>query len=475
MRITITVLLVLSCAMSLDAAVHHSSELGWREGQDVTLAFAAMLKDGTLKPGDELVLDHAYKISGNHVLPDNFTVSAAKDAGFEVTDAVEPANNQPLLELGNKNTLRNCTITYLNTPELGPTGEKRGETFTTRLGIQARDRSNIRIENCRLTGSIGHHLRLEGCSSVKVIGCHIAGGHWSVYVVETDELDFERCLIEKCQGDAIKTGGNGPQAVQRVRVLNCVFQDNLRDGIDSTGGLNDSIVRNSIFRRMGVSGIDIKSHYESRTGTIEDVGPENIGIVIENCLFHDMPNGIVLTTIDGGRRKGPGNELLTPDNVKAYAPHDIEVNDCIFGHAERPLRPKHEGGYGVNYPSDDDEHTRMFHLKDAYDIRYRNLRLFGERIKVVYVNSIGGSRHLSQEAAEVLDHSITGNVLDEPAPQAKPGITAIPFECGPQPLELSKRTDALWLTFRKSRPALMQEPADIRTPSPVPDGCLPFP
>jgi hypothetical protein len=368
-------------------------------------------------------------------LPDRFTLSARKDAGFEVTDATGQ-NHDAFLTLGHKNTLRNLTITYLNAPKLGPTGEKRGETFTTRLGIQARDKSDIRIENCRVTGSIGHHLRLNGCSRVKVIGCHIAGGHWSVYVVETDDLLFERCLIEKCQGDAIKTGGNGPQAVRRVRVQNCVFQDNLRDGIDTTGGFNDSVVHYSIFRRMGVSGIDIKSHYESRTGTIQNVGPENIGILIENCLFHDMPNAIVLTTIDGGRRKGPQNELLTADNVKAYAPHDIEVNDCVFGHAEKPLRSKNEGGYGVNYPSDDGEHTRMFLLKDAYDIRYRDLRLFGERIKVVGVNSIGGSRHLSREAADALDHGITGNVLDEPAPRVKPGITAVPFDCGPQPLEL---------------------------------------
>ena len=77
-------------------------------------------------------------------------------------------------------------------------------------------------------------------------------------------------------------------------VEECVFQDNLRDGIDTTGGFNDSVVRNTIFRRLGTSGMDIKSHYESKTGRIEDLSPENVGILIENCLFHDMPNAIVL-------------------------------------------------------------------------------------------------------------------------------------------------------------------------------------
>ena len=74
----------------------------------------------------------------------------------------------------------------------------------------------------------------------------------------------------------------------------------------------------------------------------------------------------------------------------------------------------------------------MIYLKDAYAIRYRNVRLFGDRIRPVYVRSIGGSRHLSKEAAEALDQSIAGNVLDEPAPQIKPGETEVPFACGPR-------------------------------------------
>ena len=85
--------------------------------QDVTEAFATLLESGKLKAGEELVLDHKYRISGSHTLPDNFTLSAVKGAGFDVTDAAEPKSNRPLLELGDGNTLRNLTITYLNTPD----------------------------------------------------------------------------------------------------------------------------------------------------------------------------------------------------------------------------------------------------------------------------------------------------------------------------------------------------------------------
>ena len=140
--------------------VHRSSDFGWAADQDVTEPFAKLLANGTLKAGEELVLDHTYRISGSYRLPDNFILSAVKGAGFDVTDAVRFKGDRPLLELGNATTLRNLTITYLNTPPLGPTGEKRGVTFTGRLGIQARGKRNLRIENCRLTASIGHHLRL---------------------------------------------------------------------------------------------------------------------------------------------------------------------------------------------------------------------------------------------------------------------------------------------------------------------------
>jgi hypothetical protein len=57
-------------------------------------------------------------------------------------------------------------------------------------------------------------------------------------------------------------------------------------------------IGSTIFRRLRTGGMDIKSHYESKTGRIADLSPENAGILIENCLFHDLPNGIVLTTLD---------------------------------------------------------------------------------------------------------------------------------------------------------------------------------
>ena len=56
--------------------VHRSSDFGWAANQDVTEAFSALLDSGKLKAGEELVLDHKYRISGSHTLPDNFGVSS---------------------------------------------------------------------------------------------------------------------------------------------------------------------------------------------------------------------------------------------------------------------------------------------------------------------------------------------------------------------------------------------------------------
>jgi len=269
-----------SAAAAKPLSVIRSTELGWEAGQDVTHEFATLLAKGELGAGHELVLDHTYRISGSHAVPDGATTSAVKDAGFDVTDAVDFKGSRPLLDLGNGTTLRNLTIRYLNTPPLGPTGEERGVTFTGRVGIQASGKRDIRIEKCRLTGSIGHHLKLSDCVGPEVIGCHIAGGHWSVYLCGVSNGVFRRCVIEKCQGDGIKTGGGISGIIDDMLVEECVFQDNLRDGIDTTGGFNNSVVRNCIFRRLGTSGMDIKAHYETKTGRIEDLPPENVGILI---------------------------------------------------------------------------------------------------------------------------------------------------------------------------------------------------
>ncbi len=410
--------LLLGCiAASVHASptTHRSSDLGWTAGQDVTERFAALLGSGTLKAGDELILDHPYRIRGTHQLPDDFTLSAVKGAGFAVTDATRD-NAAPFLRPGHRNTLRNLTVTYLDTPQPGPgagTNPTRGVHFHPKTGIQASEKSDLRLEHCRLEGSIAHHLRLSGCPRPKMTGCHIIGGFWTVYLEgNVTDAAFRECLIEKCQGDAIKTGRGGTHGVQRPRVEDCVFQDCGRDGIDTTGGWKDSVVRDCTFRRLFI-GLDLKAIYEKPSDLSPDI--RNTGIRIGQCTFTDVGNGVVISTLDRGLRHNDGKYFLTAGTAPEYAPHDVDINDCVF---------ERTGKAGV----------RMLHLKGGHSIRYKNARFLGSGIGTVETTNVHdtfGPDSLSPEVSKALNTGVTGT-LGPPGPARTPGDASVPFAPGPR-------------------------------------------
>ena len=83
------VALICCCAATAHGEIRHTSDFGWKAGEDVTSKFEALFRDGAVRSGDELVLDHTYRIRGTHALPDDFTLSAVKGGGFEVVDATK--------------------------------------------------------------------------------------------------------------------------------------------------------------------------------------------------------------------------------------------------------------------------------------------------------------------------------------------------------------------------------------------------
>jgi hypothetical protein len=406
---------LLTCVAQLHAAVYHSSDLGWIAGHDISAQFAREVsgRSRSMKAGVELKLDHTYRISGTHHLPDDFILSATKGGGFEVTDAVSD-KNRTFLVLGNRTTLRNLTITYLDTPALGPAAgvsPTRGVHFYPMVGITAEGKSDVRIEYCRLEGSINHQIKLSDCARPQVIGCHILGGYWSTFLVGnvTDAI-FRNCLIEKCQGDGIKTGARGSYGVKRPLVENCVFQDCGRDAIDTTGGWKDSIVRNCVMRRL-FSGMDIKSFFEKP----EHLSPDcrNSGILVERCTFTDMASCITFSTIDRGLNRA-GRYFLNAVSAQEHAPHDVDINDCIF---------ERTGTSGM----------RMLLLKGGHSIRYRNAQFWGRGIKTVRYSDVYktfGPNILSEKVSDALNHSVSGTLGATAAPRA-PGDRSVPFECGP--------------------------------------------
>lgn len=414
MRIAIVLIACLAGAVPAHATVYHSSELGWSAAQDVTDELAEFLAT-TAVAGDELRLEQVYRVSGAHQLPDDFTLSAELGAGFDVTDA-ESDQNRSFLHLGNGNTLRNLTITYLNTPPPGPGGTSsvRGVDFYPMVGITVTDGTDILIDSCELYGSVDHHLKVAGGSQIQVLGTHIVGGYWTVYLGgNVTDVVFRNCVIEQCQGDGIKTGRGGSYGVKRVLVESCLFQDNGRDGIDTTGGFMDSTVRDSIFRRL-FSGMDIKSYFESP----EHLTPDcmNTGILVEGCTFTDMGSAIAMSTIDRGLEYN-GVYFLDAQSAQTYAPHDLDINDCTF---ERT----------------GDSDIRMLLMKGGHTVRYQNAMLCGEGVgEVRYTNvyETFGPATLSQEVSEALNHSVTGT-LAPPCDPGAPGETSAPFTFGPQDL-----------------------------------------
>lgn len=402
--------------------VIHSTALGWVAGEEVTAKFATLVTGDTIKPGGELVLDHRYQIGGTHQLPDDFTLSAVKSGGFDVIDFKTKKENpkgkqNKFLLLGNRTTLRNLTITYVGTPKPGRSAvrPKRDVDFYSGTGIDVQGKDDILIENCKLYGSISHHIKLLDCSRPKVIGCHIVGGFWTIILSEkVSDAVFRECLIEQCQGDAIKTCRRFTEGTVRPLVENCVFQDLGRDAIDTTGGWKDSIVRNCIMRRM-FSGMDIKSHYQLPENLISN--SSNSNILVENCKFTDMGSCLVFSTLDFAKKKGASKNLLNLENAQKLSPHNIDINNCTFEVTE---------AHGRGMP--------MILLKGGHSIRYKNAKFLSNKVcpvRTINVHDVFGASNLSKEVSDALNHSISGTLGPKSAPDA-PGENSIPFKYGPR-------------------------------------------
>ena len=170
-------------------------------------------------------------------------------------------------------------------------------------------------------------------------------------------------------------------------------------------------MRNCVMRRL-FSGMDIKSYYQKP----EHLSPDcsNTGVLVERCTFTDMANCITFSTLDRGLAHH-GKYFLDATSAQKYAPHNVDINDCIF---ERTGSPS----------------VRMLLLKGGHSIRYSNAQFWGEGIETVKYSNVYetfGPNSLSKEVSEALNHSASGT-LGATAAARTPGDTSISFECGPR-------------------------------------------
>ncbi len=326
-------------------ATHHSSELGWSAGQEVEAPLRGLL--ATLGQGDVVCFEDMYDItpSGSPLeIPDGVTLAALAGGGLRVTD-IFAISGPGMFVFGNDVHLVNLTVEDAAPPFDGSTSESNNRTLFQGGGV-----SGLELHDCRFDTYAKSIFRLDGVSEFVVSGTEFRHSYYQMLITSGSHAgQFRRSLFHDSEGDGIKTGYGNLSDVRDMHFDECAFENNLRDGIDTTGGLRASSVERSLFWKL-FSGLDIKTGY----GSPEEAAVEctNRDIEISDCEFVDTETGaIVLTTIDA-----PPLEV-TDDNAEQLLIHDIFVRDSLVEQR--------------------DGSSRAILAKDAHDIYWDGLQLLG--------------------------------------------------------------------------------------------------
>jgi len=331
-------------------AIIHSSDLGWKAGQNISSEFAALAK--TFKAGDTFVFDHMYKISGTAIaLPDDFTLAGgAPGAGIDVIDTA--TNSKRLFDLGDSNALIDLTVKHSNAPTIEVTtlNPDRGHDFHDKITFSASGKDDLKIVNSHFEGNVGIFVHVSGGDNLLVQDTKFYGGLYQMRISQTTNTKVQDSLFEEALGDGIKTsGGKGGESVEGAIISGSVFLNNNRDGIDATGGLKDSVVTDSYFIG-GFVGIDVKSILDSDDDF--DAGtPRNDNLLITNSEFININNAVVVTTLDRGN-------YLDKENATKWAAQGITLENSTIEQTN--------GGNG-----------RVFLIKDGYNIHWDDITLLG--------------------------------------------------------------------------------------------------
>ncbi|WP_417475742.1 right-handed parallel beta-helix repeat-containing protein [Leisingera sp.] len=370
-----------TAAQDARAPPFHSSDLGWTPGQDISNAFADLLANRTFTAASTLVLEDTYTISGSNLrLPKDFTLTASKGAGLDVRTS-SATDTSALFILSDGVTVDNVTFDVVNAPTTGYGGANpvSGKDYHTKRVLVV-DGDGVSVENSAFSGNVSMHIDVQNGDFFNLANSAFDGGFYQVRIVGGDDARVSGSHFRNSLGDGIKTtatpGGDGPE---RMLVEGSVFEDNHRDGIDTAGGFRDGQVRNSLFRRNGVSGIDIKSLY--KTPADLDPSKQNHHIHLSGNEFIDSPNGVVVTVLN---RDG----LLDEHNAHLM-PHDIRISDSIFENTSIAS-------------------TRAFLIKDGYDITWEGLTLLGHMEEL---------RFLGAEAPSPSGTRIGGEIAATGAPR----------------------------------------------------------
>ena len=318
-----------------------TADLGWTAGQEIRDELVELLD--TTDPGDTVVVSDLYRLApGGVTVPDGVSIVAASGGGFQLLDIAGASG--PWVRLGSCTRWHNVTL--VDTEPRGPEEFVRTNNKTA-LFVGG---ENVVISQSLFDANTKTQLELRNVSNVRIDATHFDNGYFTVLIrSQTQDVEITDSLFSNSYGDGIKTSGGGSSDVRRMLVSNTVFEDNARDGIDTTGGWRDSLVRDTIFRRNGVSGMDVKSVYND-DGALHPDGSANSNIRVVRSEFIDQPNGIVLTTLDP-------TQTLTEQSDAVHLVHDIRLEDSIV---------ENNGGSG-----------RGLLVKDAHSVSWEGIRLLG--------------------------------------------------------------------------------------------------
>ncbi|SLN59277.1 hypothetical protein ROA7450_03067 [Roseovarius albus] len=290
--------------------IFYSSDLGWKAGQDITKEFAAIAN--SFKPGDTFVFDAMYDISGSNIeIPENFTLKGSTPgAGFNVTDT--DANSRPLLELSDGTSLVDLTVTH----------ESSSSGKSNKVTIKAAA-DDVTILNSSFSGNTGIFIDVTG-DNLLVEDTHFDGAYYQMrWLGDNTNHVVKNTLFENALGDGLKTARGDGEGTINATIIDSVFLNNERDGIDTTGGFKDSSVIDSYFVGNGVSALDIKTPIWEKADLSLDQTARNITITGSEFINNGGGSQIILTTNDRA-------ELLNNSNARDWIVQDVYISDSIF-------------------------------------------------------------------------------------------------------------------------------------------------
>ena len=377
-----------------------TSEIGWKSGQDVTQQLRGVAQH-SLQDGGTLVLEHTYKLkSGSRILlPPGVVLAAVQGAGFDIVTA--EASNRPALLMSDGSTLDNITITASGAPDTGYTGmlPDVGIDYHSARAIGIQNADNVTISNSSFSGNIDQFLDVDNSNNLMVTDTHFYGARTQVMLGgDVADATFLRVHFERALGDGIKTLDGG--VIVRPTVIDSLFEDNARDGIDTTGGFKDGLIKDTVFYNNS-SALDIKTIIDNPNDLqFKDI---NSNITLDGVYIFGSGNGIVTTFED---RIGAVTAAMADD----YIPHDITVTNTTFENVGRPFLIK--DGYDITWS----------------DVTFRNVYHDGaDAARIMNVNAPDGWERLRRNLRNVAGKHFV-------APARSPSVTLLwNRSVGPRP------------------------------------------